>query len=157
VIGEWVGARRFQPWAFTIGLRVVHETRSLPRPPQPVGSEFQTTTACFKMISPQLCLFYYPGVSVFYLPRKRYAPIIKGTIEWNDGQADDTRQDFLRSRSFFAAFFAFAFIPSPSVPADVKNRLLVGLALMAGLFLLFVWHFVRGARRISSEFEAEMA
>jgi hypothetical protein len=109
------------------------------------------------MISPQLCLFYYPGVSVFYLPRKRYAPIIKGTIEWNDGQATIHGRISLGLILTFATFFAFAFIPSPSVPADVKNRLLVGLALMAGLFLLFVWHFVRGARRISSEFEAEMA
>jgi hypothetical protein len=31
-IAEWVGTRRFQPWAFRTGFQVVRETRSLPRP-----------------------------------------------------------------------------------------------------------------------------
>jgi hypothetical protein len=155
VIVVWVGARRFQPWAFKIGLPVVHDTRSLPRPPQAVGSEFQTETARFKMIAPQLCLFCYPGASVPWLRRKRYSPVIKGTIGWNDGQATMHGRISLGPLLISATLIAFPFIPSASVPADVKYRLLIMWAppLWGGLSVLFLWHFVRGARRIPSEFE----
>jgi hypothetical protein len=108
------------------------------------------------MIAPQLCLFYYPGSSVVpWLTRKRYSPLIKGTIEWNDGQATMHGRISLGPLLISATLIAFPFIPSASVPADVNYRLLIMWAppLWGGLCLLFLWHFVRGARRIPSEFE----
>lgn len=171
IIVEWIGMRLFQPWAFRTGLKVIRETRSLPRPPQSAGSEFGTKSGHFKIVSPQLCLFHCPapklrwGLRAFAQntprtdatqPRTFYPPaFIKGTIEWNNGEAMMHGRLSLTVTVilvYVALGFAFPFMSS--FPADWKNPFLIMWTLMSSVFVLLVWRYLRGATRILSEFEA---
>jgi hypothetical protein len=56
-IGESIGMWHFWPRVYATGVRALHETRSLPLPALATGSEFETKSGKFKIISPELCLF----------------------------------------------------------------------------------------------------
>jgi hypothetical protein len=166
VIVEWVGIQRFRPWAFGTGFPVFRRARALAQPPRSTVSEFETKSARFKVVGPHLCLFHYPAfmrARQANVPQRSdfmlHPPFIKGTLEWKNGQvAMQGRVSLLVTvvLIYAAAAFTFPMVVTPSDPVPVVIFFVIW-ALFIGAFVGLLWHRVRGATRILSEFENEMS
>ena len=125
----------------------------------------------FKIVTPELCLFHYPGwipQPAPWMPvsnrRIGTFPLIKGIIEWNDGHVTMDARIPLGLICFLVcgvSSWTFPLIMPSSNPvslsADMQFFLVAGLVimwtLMSSVLLLFVWRGIRRATRILGELE----
>lgn len=151
---EKFGGLKFRPKLLTAGVRVYRETRPLPEPEMPPGSEFETESGSFEVIGLRQCLFFQ---------RTSRSYDLAGSILWAEGRATvEARLPFITILPKIAALIFFPVVcflwasRHYGVTVGIVSTL-TGEAAMIGYLAFSLSRIPRTARRIMEEYEAYIA
>ena len=156
-IVESIGMWRFWPWVFGTGVRVWTENSSLPLQTMGIGSEIETESGKFKVVSPDLCLFRW---RMRWFSFNIHTPFpIKGSLRWDGYRTIIEGRIPLFPILFFAAWLigwtsggVMVGLQS-GISFDNVCSTLLGLAFVAGMFGFSIPLEMRRAREVLSEYE----